>query len=116
MDSICCRHGADADARSTIAGRRVYGLVLIWRQVLEYGMPLAERKQMDIGVTGTDEVVAAAGEMNVGTLGTGETGSGLGLSIVKGIAGWFQAQVHLPETDELAHTGLRLQVVVPIGA
>ncbi|MEP6969654.1 MAG: ATP-binding protein, partial [Betaproteobacteria bacterium] len=144
----------------------------VFRQVLEDLMPLAERKRLDIGVSGTDDVIVAANEMDVGTLvknlvdnairytpnhgridlvvriegdkavlqvsdtgpgipqqerervfeafyrtlETGETGSGLGLSIVKAIADRIQAQVQLSETDEVAHTGLRVQVVMPIGS
>lgn len=142
----------------------------VFRQVLEDLMPLAECKQIDIGVLGSDDVVVAASEMDIGTLvknlvdnairytpangridlavslagdkavlqvsdtgpgipaherqrvfepfyrtlGTGEAGSGLGLSIVKTIADRIKANVHLSETDEIAHTGLRVQVVVPI--
>jgi len=142
----------------------------VFRQVLEDLMPIAERKQLDIGVAGAGDVIVAASEMDVSTLvknlvdnairytpdhgridlavqiegdkavlqvsdtgpgipmqerervfeafyrtlGTGETGSGLGLSIVKTIADRIRAKVHLSETDEIAHTGLRVQVVVPI--
>ncbi len=142
----------------------------VFRRVLEDLMPLAERKHIDIGVTGAEDVVLSANAMDVATLvknlvdnairyspehgrvdlavhiegdkavvqvsdsgpgipmqereqvfeafyralGTGETGSGLGLSIVKAIADRIQAQVQLSETDEIAHTGLRVRVVVPI--
>ncbi len=150
---------------------QVVSVQSVFRQVLEDLMPLAERKQLDIGVSGADDVVVAASEMDMSTLvknlvdnairytpefgridlavrtqgdrailqvsdsgpgiplcerervfeafyrtlGTGETGSGLGLSIVKAIADRIQAQIRLLETDEVAHTGLRVEIVLAIG-
>jgi two-component system OmpR family sensor kinase len=142
----------------------------IFREVLEDLVPLAERKQIDIGVSGADEVVLSVSEMDLSilvknlvdnairytpnhgrvdlavrieghnavlqvsdtgpgipqlersrvfepfyrTLGSDETGSGLGLSIVKAIADRIHAQVRLSESDAIGHTGLLVQVLVPV--
>lgn len=49
-------------------------------------------------------------------LGTNETGSGLGLSIVKAIASRIGATVHMDYSDSQQETGLRVQVVLPAAA
>ena len=49
-------------------------------------------------------------------LGTNETGSGLGLSIVKAIASRIGATVHMDYSDSQQETGLRVQVVLPEAA
>jgi two-component system OmpR family sensor kinase len=153
-----------AQAGQTVSVHKVF------RQVLEDLMPLADRKQIDIGVTGEGDVVVAASEADLGTVlrnlvdnairytpasgridlsvrtagdkavllisdtgpgiaplerahvfeafyrtpGTGEAGSGLGLSIVKAIADRIPAELCLSETDEITHAGLRVEVVLAV--
>ncbi len=155
-----------------VASEQVVSAQKVFRQVLEDLMPLAERKQIDIGVTCEDDVIVAASETDLGTLvknlvdnairytpahgrvdlavrivgdkavlqvsdsgpgippqerervfeafyrtlGTGEAGSGLGLSIVKAIADRIAAQIQLSDTDDVAHKGLRVDVTLPMGA
>ena len=134
----------------------------VYRRVLEDLLPLAERKQLDIGVEGIEDVQVMINEMDLFTLiknlvdnairytpaggkidlsveqiqggaclqirdsgpgialdeqarifdpfyrslGSGETGSGLGLSIVKAIAERIGARIELGYTDSLNHSGL----------
>lgn len=134
----------------------------VYRRVLEDLLPLAERKQLDIGVEGVEDVQVMINEMDLFTLiknlvdnairytpaggkidlsvepiqssaclqirdsgpgialdeqarifdpfyrslGSGETGSGLGLSIVKAIAERIGARIELGYTDSLNHSGL----------
>ena len=134
----------------------------VYRRVLEDLLPLAERKQLDIGVEGVEDVQVMINEMDLFTLiknlvdnairytpaggkidlsveqlegsaclqvrdsgpgiardeqarifdpfyrslGSGETGSGLGLSIVKAIAERIGARIELGFTDSLNHSGL----------
>lgn len=141
----------------------------VFRHVLEDAMPLAEHKQIDIGVASHADVMLLASESDLGTLiknlvdnairytpehgridldvraetdsvvlqvrdtgpgipaqerervfeafyrslDSGETGSGLGLSIVKAIAERLQARVVLTFSDEALQTGLCVQVIVP---
>jgi two-component system OmpR family sensor kinase len=152
------------------ASEQVASVQEVFREVLEDLMPLAERKQIDIGVSRADEVVVSVSQMDLSTLvknlvdnairytpeggridlavrvegnkavlevsdtgpgipeqerarvfepfyrtlGSDETGSGLGLSIVKAIADRIHARVQLCESDEVGHTGLRVQVVIPV--
>lgn len=142
----------------------------VFRQVLEELMPLVEGKQIDIGVSGVDDAIVAASEMDLASivknlvdnairytpvqgridlavrrdgdtavitvcdtgpgiapherervfgafyrvLGSSDTGSGLGLSIVKTIAERIQAQVQLSQADSAQHTGLRVTVCIPL--
>ncbi|MCU0120869.1 ATP-binding protein [Pseudomonas sp. B2M1-30] len=144
----------------------------VYRQVLEDLLPLAERKQIDLGVEGAADTQVVISEMDLFTLiknlvdnairytppggtvdlsigqrrgsvtlqvsdsGPGideaeqsrvfepfyrselseETGSGLGLSIVKAIAERAGAQVLLGFTDETRKRGLRVSVVFPTTA
>ena len=153
-----------------VALDQVASVQKVFRQVLEELMPLAELKQLDVGVSGEVDIVVAASEMDMGTIvknlvgnairyapergridlaariqgdkvillvsdngpgiapqerervfepfyrsvGLGELGAGLGLSIVKAIADRIQAQVILSDVDEGGRAGLRVQVVVPI--
>ncbi|MDP2818568.1 MAG: ATP-binding protein [Polaromonas sp.] len=141
---------------------------LVFRQVLEDLMPLAESKGIDLGVTGEMDATVGASEVDLyalvknlvdnairytpqsgridlsaeasdGTvtltiadtgpgipeeerervfdpfyrvLGNSETGSGLGLSIVKAIASRIGAIVHMSYSDEKKKTGLRVRVVL----
>ena len=152
------------------ASEQVASVQKVFREVLEDLMPLADRKQIDIGVSGPDEVVLSVNEMDLSTLvknlvdnairytpdggridlavrvegnkailevsdtgpgipqhehgrvfepfyrtlGSDETGSGLGLSIVKAIADRIHAQVDLCESDAMGHSGLRVRVVMPV--
>lgn len=141
---------------------------LVYRQVLEDLLPLAESKGIDLGVTGEMDATVGASEVDLYTLvknlvdnairytpesgridlsaeasdgtvtltvsdtgpgipeeerelvfepfyrvlGNGETGSGLGLSIVKAIASRIGATVYLSHSDEQKKTGLRVRVVL----
>lgn len=138
----------------------------VFRRVLEDLLPLAQRKQLDIGVEGDEDVQLMINDMDLFTLvknltdnairytpqggrvdlgvelihgsvrlyvkdtgpgialdeqtrifdpfyrslGSGETGSGLGLSIVKAIAGRIGARVELTFSDKLNHSGLWVSV------
>ena len=144
----------------------------IFRRVLEDLLPLAERKQLDIGVEDGEDVQVMIHEMDLFTLvknladnairytppggridlgvsrvrgvarlqvrdsgpgialeeqvrvfdpfyrslGSGETGSGLGLSIVKAIAGRNGARVELGYSDTGKHSGLCVTVWFNPGA
>lgn len=133
-------------------------------------MPLAEHKQIDIGVAGNSDATALDNEADLVTLvenlvgnairhtpvlgridldvrfdagpaviqvndtgpgipaqqrervfdpfyrnlENGETGSGLGLSIVKAIPDRLQARIELTFSDDALETGLRVQVILPI--
>ena len=143
----------------------------VYRRVLEDLLPLAERKQLDIGVEGVEDVQVMINEMDLFTLvknltdnairytpeggkidlcvdliqgnarlqikdtgpgialeeqarifdpfyrslGSGETGSGLGLSIVKAIAERIGARVELDFSDKLNHSGLCVSVWLNTG-
>lgn len=138
----------------------------VFRRVLEDLLPLAQRKQLDIGVEGDEDVQLMINDMDLFTLvknltdnairytppggrvdlgvelihgsvrlyvkdtgpgialdeqarifdpfyrslGSGETGSGLGLSIVKAIAGRIGARVELTFSDKLNNSGLWVTV------
>ncbi|WP_223513707.1 ATP-binding protein [Pseudomonas sp. GL-B-19] len=138
----------------------------VYRQVLEDLLPLAERKRIDIGVEGIEDVQVNINEMDLlilvknlvdnairytpvdgrvdltielapetvilqvkdsgpgisaeeqilvfnpfyRSLGTDETGSGLGLSIVKAIADRTGAHIRLSFSDELNQSGLCVSV------
>ncbi|KAB0495824.1 ATP-binding protein [Pseudomonas vancouverensis] len=140
----------------------------IYRRVLEDLLPQAERKSIDIGVEGDEDVQLTVNEMDLlilvknladnairytpaggrvdlsvertaasivlqvrdsgpgisaeeqarvfdpfyRSMGTDESGSGLGLSIVKAIAERMGAQVRLGFTDEAAHSGLCVSVLL----
>ena len=141
----------------------------VFRQVLEDTLPLAEDKQIDIGVAGNADVMVLASEADMGTLvknlvgnairhtpvlgridldvrvdsdtaviqvsdtgpgippqerervfepfyrnlESGDTGSGLGLSIVKAIADRLGTRIVLSYSDEALQTGLCVQIIVP---
>lgn len=142
----------------------------VFRHVLEDLMPLAERKQIDIGVSGAQDAVVVATAIDMETLvknlvdnairytpehgrvdlsvridggkamvrvtdsgpgiaraerervfeafcrgvETGETGSGLGLSIVKAIVDRIGAHIVLLDPDDARQKGLCVQVAIPI--
>ena len=48
------------------------------------------------------------------TVGTGQSGSGLGLSIVRAIALRIGARVSLDWSDEAAQRGLKVRVTIPL--
>ena len=48
------------------------------------------------------------------TLGSGEVGSGLGLSIVKTISDRIGAEIHLGFSDEVNHSGLCVRIIMPL--
>jgi CheY-like chemotaxis protein len=50
------------------ASEQVASVQKVFREVLEGLMPLAERKQIDIGVSGTDEVVLSLNEVDLSTV------------------------------------------------
>ncbi|MES2385570.1 MAG: ATP-binding protein [Pseudomonadota bacterium] len=141
---------------------------LVFRRVLEDLMPLAESKNIDLGVTGEMDATVGVSQVDLYTLvknlvdnairytpesgridlsvetsggtvmliitdtgpgipederdrvfepfyrvlGNSETGSGLGLSIVKEIASRIGATVHISYSDEQKKTGLRVRVVL----
>jgi len=152
-----------------VAALQPVSIQTVFRQVLEDTMPLAERKQIDIGVAGHADAMVLASEADLATLvknlvgnairhtpvfgridldvrvdsdtsviqvsdtgpgippqerervfepfyrnlETGDSGSGLGLSIVKAIADRLGARIVLTFTDEALQTGLCVQVIVP---
>jgi len=158
--SLAAAQSAADRLQTTISVHRVY------RQVLEDLLPLAERKEIDIGVETTRDVQVLFNELDLFTLvknlvdnairytprggridlsaavtpgavqlqikdsgpgiaveeqarvfdpfyrslGTDETGSGLGLSIVKAIADRTGARVQLSFTDAVAQQGLCVTV------
>lgn len=142
----------------------------VFRRILEDSMPLAERKNLDIGVESLDDLqvminpmdlmillrnlldnairytpekgqidlsVARAGAKAIvqikdsgpginaeeqqrvfdpfyRSLGTDESGSGLGLSIVKAIADRSGADIHLSFSDEINQRGLCVSIWLPL--
>lgn len=147
---------------------KTVSIQLVFRQVLEDLMPLAESKGIDLGVTGEMDATVGVSEVDLYTLvknlvdnairytpesgridlsvetaegtvmliitdtgpgipederdrvfepfyrvlGNSETGSGLGLSIVKEIASRIGATVHISYSDEQKKSGLRVRVVL----
>ncbi|UVA81893.1 ATP-binding protein [Pandoraea commovens] len=144
-------------------------VLTVFRHTLETLYPLAEAKQIDIGIDEHGDVALPVSEADLGVLmknlvdnairytpaggridlvlesngwqtvlsvrdtgpgiepqerervfdpfyrilGTVQTGSGLGLSIVKAIADKFGARVHFAYTDESTRRGLSVSVIVP---
>ena len=152
----------------TAAPKKLISVQQIYRSVLEDLMPLAEAKQIDIGVEGENDIQLLVDEIDLRTvvknlvdnairytpvggridlsvamgsghyilefrdsgpgippsehervfdsfhrvLGTGEIGSGLGLSIVKAITDRIGARVQLGFADELNQRGLCVKVLL----
>ncbi|VVD76592.1 two-component sensor histidine kinase [Pandoraea capi] len=167
LDHLLTLSGVQATQQDAQA--RTDSVLTVFRNTLETLYPLAEAKQIDIGIDEHGDVALPVSEADLGVLvknlvdnairytppggridlvlesnarqtilsvrdtgpgippqerervfdpfyrilGTAQTGSGLGLSIVKAIADKFGARVHFSYTDESTHRGLSVSVIVP---
>lgn len=167
LDHLLTLSGVQATQRDAQA--HTDSVLTVFRHTLETLYPLAEAKQIDIGIDESADVALPVSEADLGVLmknlvdnairytpaggridlvlesdarrtvlsvrdtgpgiapqerervfdpfyrilGTAQTGSGLGLSIVKAIADKFGASVRFSYADESTHRGLSVSVIVP---
>lgn len=85
--------------RVDLSARQEQGYTVLCVQDSGPGIPLAERKRVFAPF--------------YRTLGSGQIGSGLGLSIVQAITQRLGADIHLDFADPINQTGLRIEVRIP---